>query len=400
MKLIVNNMFNQVLWRSQIDERLQLLGRHPWHEVQISGTHSVLTYLAIRTLEPFLEAFEQHPIAAVLALAEITTGPGADHLIRRSAKLRYQAAQILAQDLRTIPELRLTLEDLMVKLETLQMARRRLNSSRDEWFRSSLLAELGHFEGNEFTRMRETLKDPVWKSIYDLIRGLRKQRGNYTPADLAILDKGLKSSASNVRSEAARKLGDFVAKPSPTMVETLVQMALHDCELETRNAASRALGTLWDRVSSPKLLDYLAEQLASKDNFVRSAAAHLLSQLGEFAGTEELIVNLLALLKDEEAYTREAAARALGRMGTAAITPEVLNMLTQTVQDGDPNVHEAALDSLLQLRKLRATILLHLPTIVNEEEAAEHEEQALREALFGSAKVSSGEDYGPGVQRL
>jgi hypothetical protein len=382
MKILVDNMFNQAIWRSQIDERFQLLGRHPWQEVQISGTYSVLTYLAIRTLEPFWEAFEQHPIAAVLALAEITTGPGADHLVRRSAKLRYQAAQILAQDLRAIPELRLTLEDLMVKLETLQMARRRLNSSRDEWFRSSLLAELAHFEGPEFARMREALRDPVWKSIYDIIRGLRKQRGNYTPADLAILDKGLKSSASNVRSEASRKLGDFVATPPAAMTKTLVQMALYDCELETRNAASRALGTLWNRVSSPKLLDYLAGQLASKDNFVRSAAAHLLSQLGEFAGTEELIVNLLALLKDEEAYTREAAARALGRMGTAAITPEVLNMLTQTVQDGDPNVHEAALDSLLQLRKLRATILLHLPTIVNEEEAAEHEEQALKEALF------------------
>ena len=53
----------------------------------LAGAPSLLSFLVARTLEPFLEAFQREPIAAVLTLAAIAHTPGADQIgaLRRFA---------------------------------------------------------------------------------------------------------------------------------------------------------------------------------------------------------------------------------------------------------------------------------------------------------------------------
>lgn len=351
-------MFDQETWRLRIAERLTTFARNPRQDINLTGVTTVLAYLATRTLEPFLDAFQQEPVTAVLTMAEITRGAGANHLVRRATQMRYQAAQILERELRTTPALRLAMEQLMVALNVVHLARQRLNSSRDEWLRLTLLNELEVYGAQEFIQLRRLLQDPGWQSRYEAIRGLRQRNGNYTSADLVLLHDGLSDSASHVRAAAARMLGLFAATPPLPLVNALTRVALYDCDLETRYAAARALGSLRDRLASPQLLEQLAACLADEDNFVRSAAALVLSQLGDLAGTTNVITQLTVMLGDNDPYAREAAARALGRIGAAAATGEVVTALTRAMQDSDANVHEAAIDSLTRLRKLRATVPL------------------------------------------
>src|SRR5688500_16342047 len=69
-------MFDQETWRQRVADRLGGFARNPRQDIQIAGTGSVLAYLAVRTLEPFLEAFQTEPVAAVITLAEITRSAG------------------------------------------------------------------------------------------------------------------------------------------------------------------------------------------------------------------------------------------------------------------------------------------------------------------------------------
>lgn len=351
-------MFNQDTWRNQIAERLNAFARNPRQDIHIAGAATVLSYLATRAIEPFLAAFHREPVAAVVTLAAITNGPGADHLVRRAAQMRYQAAAILERELRTLPELRTAVEQIMVTLGLIHLARQRLNSSRDEWLRLTLLHELEAFPAHEFQQLRRLLHDPGWQSRYDAIRSLRQRNGGFSAADLVLLHDGLSDSAAHVRAAAARMLGHFADNPPTPLVNALTRVALYDCDLETRYAAARTLGLLRDRIASPQLLDLLGTRLTDEDNFVRSAAALVLSQFGELAGTPTLIANLTTLLSDMDPYAREAAARALGRMGAAAAIPPVLQALTRAMEDVDANVHEAAVDSLTRLRKFRSTLSL------------------------------------------
>lgn len=351
--------FNQDIWRAQIADRLSGFARNPRQDVQLSGASTVLAYLATRTLQPFLDVFQHAPVAAVLTLAEITQGAGADHIVRRATHLRYQAAHIFERELRVSQSLRKSIEELVVNLGVIPMARQRLNSSRDEWLRVTLLGELEVFAGSEFVLLRRVLHDPGWQSRYEAIRSLRQRGGRFSSADLVLLHDGLSDSAAHVRAAAARMLGLFAATPPPPLVRALLRVALHDCDLETRYAAARALGSLRDRIASPQLVGELHERLSDLDSFVRSAAAMVLSQLGELAGTEPIIASLVQVLSDSDPYAREAAARALGRIGAAAATTPVVNALTYAMQDGDSNVHEAAVDALTRLRKVRATMPLN-----------------------------------------
>lgn len=351
-------MFDQENWRTRVGERLGGFTRNPRQDMQLAGTVTLLAYFAVRTLEPFLEAYQQEPVAAVLTLAEITRGPGADHIVRRAGQLRYQMAQILERELRSKPELREAVEQILVTLDVIHMARQRLNSSRDEWLRLTLLNELSMFEASEFVELRKLLHDPGWQSRYDAIRSLRARKGSYSAADLVLLHDGLSDSASHVRAAAARMLGQFAATPPAPLVKTLTRVALYDCDLETRYAAARTLGALRDRIASPQLIDHLAFCLTDEDSFVRSSAALVLGELAELAGTPALIEQLTAVVSDPDAYAREAAARALGRIGAAAATTAVLAALTRAMEDPDANVHEAAVDSLTRLRKIRATLPL------------------------------------------
>lgn len=352
-------MFDQVTWRARIAERLNSFARNPRQEIHITGAGSLLAYLAVGTLEPFLEAYQNEPIAAVLALAEITRGPGADLIVRRAGQMRYQVARLIERELRTRPEMRAAVEQLFIGLQVITLARQRLNSSRDEWFRTTLLADLDGFPPGEFDRLRRELLDSSWQSRYETIRSLRSRNGHFSTGDLVLLHDGLSDSASHVRAAAARMLGQFAGTPPAPLVKALTRVALYDCDLETRYAAARTLGALRDRIASPQLIDYLGQCLIDEDSFVRSAAAMALGQLGELAGAPTLVARLTSLLSDSDVYAREAAARALGRIGAAAATSSVFKALTRAVEDPDANVHEAAVESLRQLRKVRATLPLN-----------------------------------------
>jgi HEAT repeat protein len=345
-------MFDQDTWRRQIAEQLSSFARNPRQEMQLSGAPSLLSYLVTRTLDPFLEAFQREPIAAVLTLAALVHTPGADQIVQRASRMRYQSAPQIDRELRASREIRSTVERLLLELQTVALARQRLNGSREEWLRATLDRELDTFPG-EFGQLRRALSDPGWHTRSEAIRSLRSRNGRYTPADLVLIHDGLTDSTAHVRAAAARMLGMIAEPPGALLQKTLVRVALHDCDAETRIAAARAVGLLREQVTSPQLLDHLSACLFNEDSFVRSASALILGELGEMASAPILIKNLTSLLSDSDPYAREAAARALGRVGAAAATPEVLAALNRALEDGEISVHEAASDSLAHLREMR-----------------------------------------------
>jgi HEAT repeat protein len=345
-------MFDHETWRREIAQRLSGFARNPRQEMQLAAAPSLLSYLVLRTLDPFLEAFQREPIAAVLALAEITREPGADQIVRRAAQMRYHSAAQLDRELRGGKDIRAAIEQLLIELQTVALARQRLNGSREDWLRTSLERELDAFPG-EFAQMRRVLTDPGWQTRYEALRALRSRKGRYTPADLVLIHDALGDSAAHVRSAGARMLGLIAERPPALLVKTLIRVALHDCDAETRFAAARAVGMLREQVTSPQLLDHLSACTFDEDSFVRSAAALVLGQLGELAGAPILIKNLTHLLEDGDMYAREAAARALGQIGAPAATADVIAALNKAAQEGDIDIHEAAIDSLARLRELR-----------------------------------------------
>src|SRR5215210_5888851 len=135
-------MFDQETWRRQIAERLSGFARNPRQEMQIAGAPGLLSYLVTRTLDPFLEAFQHEPIAAVMALAEITRDPGADQIVRRATRMRYQSAVQIDRELRSSKDIRVVVERLLIELQTIALVRQRLNGSREEWLRFSIEHEL------------------------------------------------------------------------------------------------------------------------------------------------------------------------------------------------------------------------------------------------------------------
>jgi HEAT repeat protein len=353
-------MFDQEQWQNQIIERFNAFARHPHQDMLISGANTLLGYLASRMLEPFLETFHQEPVNAVLVLAEIARGPGTDHIIRRATHLRFQGARLLEREMAVRRDVCLAIEQMMIALNVVHLARQRLNSSRDEWLRQTLAHELDSYDASLFVQVRNLLEDPGWKLRLEAISKLKQRQGEFTPADLILLREGLKDSSSDVRSAAARRLGDFAQNPPIPLVKALVQVSLHDCDMKTRRVASRALGSLRDRIACPEILELLVCHLSDGDCFVRSATAMLLIELGEITAIPPVIESLIDLLQDNDPYVREAAALALGHMGTPAVSQHVMEALTEAGADSDSAVHEAAVESLVRLRKLRSS-LPHTP---------------------------------------
>ena len=345
-------MFDQATWRRQIADQLNGFARNPRQEMQLAGAPNLLSYLVARTLAPFLEAFQHEPIAAVLTLAAISHTPGADQIVQRATRLRYQSAAQVDRELRASRELRITVEHLLLELQTIALVRQRLNGSREEWVRVTLDRDLEFF-ASEFAQLRRALSDPGWQTRSDALRALRSRKGRYSPADLVLIHDGLTDSAAHVRAAAARMLGLIAEPPGALLQKTLVRVALNDSDAETRVAAARAIGMLREHLTSPQLLDQISGCMFSDDSFVRSAAALVLGELGDMVGAPMLIKNLARLLADADAYAREAAARALGRIGAAAATPEVLEALNRAVEDDEVTVHEAASDALSRLREVR-----------------------------------------------
>lgn len=342
-------MFDQDTWRRQIAASIKGFTRNPRQEMQLAGAPTLLSFLVACTLTPFLEAFQREPIAAVLTLAAITHTPGADQLVLRATRLRYQSASQIDRELRASREIRTAVEQLLIELQTIELVRQRLNGSREEWVRSSLDRDLEQFIG-EFAQLRRVLHDPSWQTRTDALRALRDRKGRYSPADLVLIHDGLTDSAAHVRAAAARMLGMIAEPPGALLQKTLVRVALHDSDAETRAAAARAVGMLREYVSSPQLLDQLSACLFHDDSFVRSAAALVLGELGDMISAPLLIKHLMRLLTDSDPYAREAAARALGRIGCLAATPEVMAALSRAVEDSEITVHEAAGDALMRLR--------------------------------------------------
>lgn len=347
-------MFDRTIWRTQVSKRLDTFARNPQQDLSLSGATSLLGHLAAITLRPFLEAYTEEPIAAVQVLASIADGPGANQIVKRAAHLRYQAARMLSQDLRTSSELRADIERILIATDTIYLVRQRLVGSSATWFDNTMLAELSFFPHTEFQHMRRRLSENS-KSFYDIFRELRQRKGNYNHEDLILLFVGLNDSSSGIRAEAARRLGEYASDPPEALVKRLIHMAIYDRDLETRNAAARAMGSLRDRIVSPQIVNEMSEHLSRPDRFVRSSTALLLVELGEMAGTREVVQLLTQLLTDDDHYVREAAARALGRMGTIATTNDVMQALTVALQDTNADVHDAALDALTTLRELRAS---------------------------------------------
>jgi hypothetical protein len=352
-------MFDQDTWRRQIAEQLRGFARNPRQEMQLAGAPSLLSFLVTRTLDPFLEAFQREPIAAVMTLAAITRDPGADQIVQRATRMRYQSAPQVDRELRASRDMRAVIEQLMIELQTIALVRQRLNGGHEDWLRSTLDRELDVF-ASEFSLLRRVLNDPGWQTRVDTLRALRSRNGRYSPADLVLIHDGLTDSAAHVRACAARMLGLVAEQPGMLLQKTLVKVALHDSDAETRIAAARAIGMLREQITSPQLLDHLSACLFNEDSFVRSSAALVLGELGEMAGAPILIKHLTQLLDDPDAYVREAGARALGRIGAAAVTTDVLAALTRAMQDGDINVHEAASDSISRLREIRPVVPLQI----------------------------------------
>jgi hypothetical protein len=357
-------VFDRSIWRAHVGKRLDAFARNPQQDLALSGSPSLLAHLAACTLHPFLTEFEQRPISAVQVLGSITSGDGANQIVRQAVALRYQTGRLLDMELRHSAAMRTDIERLMIAVDTIHQVRQRLHGWREDWFRNTLDRELHTHPANEFVQIRRRLSER-WKSFYDIFRDLKQRRGNYTQEDLILLYVGLNDSASNVRAEAARRLGEYAATPHEKLVAKLIQVALYDRDLETRNAAARALGALRERIVSPHLIESIGKHLSDKDRFVRSAASLLLAELGEIAGKEPLIGKLTNLLDDSDPYTREAAACALGRMGPAAVNPKVMSALTEALQDYNEHVHDAALDSLTRLRNLRT--MLYQKTTISEQ---------------------------------
>lgn len=352
-------MFDQDVWRREVGNRVVGFARNPHQELQLAGLPSLLSYLVTCTLEPFLEAFGHEPVAAVLALADISRGPGADYIVRRATRMRYQSAPSIDRDLRSNRDFRTTAESLLVELQTMPQLRQRLNSSREVWLRVSLEQEMNLFPA-EFLQLRRVVRDPSWQTRYEALRALRERKGLYSPADLVLIHDGLGDSAAHVRAASARALGMLTSSPPLTLVKAIVRVALHDSDVETRYAAAKALGMLREHVASPQLLDLFANALFDEDSFVRSSAAMVLGQLCEYAGAPMLVHNLVKLLDDDDAYVREAAARALGRIGAPAASAEVLAALHRVAVQSDVTLHDAALESLVRLREVRATMPIQL----------------------------------------
>ncbi|NJL34238.1 MAG: HEAT repeat domain-containing protein [Chloroflexaceae bacterium] len=352
-------MFDRSTWRTNVGKRLDAFARNPRQEIFISsGSVSLLTYLAACTLEPFLAAYEKEPITAIHTLSSISQVPEMNVLVRRIPSMRFQVARVLQQELRSSSEWRLAVEELLVGIDTIHLARQRLHGLDADWFQEMLRVEVAQAPPNEFIQLRRRLKD-TWKSFQGIFQEMRQRKGKYTQEELILLYVGLSDSSAGVRAQAARRLGEYAWTPSENMISRLIQVALHDNDLEPRNAASRALGALRDRIRAPHLINDLVRYLQDEDTFVRTATAMALANLGELAGTDIIVESLVRLLRDEDPYTREAAAHALGNMGVNAARGKVIAALTRALEDDNEEVHTAALESLTRLRELRE---MHVPS--------------------------------------
>src|SRR5687768_12781310 len=120
-------MFDLERWRQDAQHRLRPFLQRPRQEPALVGTSSLFTYQAVRTLEPFLEAYQDDPIAGTLALATVTRAQGANILLRLATQLRYQGALLLRRELYASAPLRATVEQILLQLGIIDLVKQGLS---------------------------------------------------------------------------------------------------------------------------------------------------------------------------------------------------------------------------------------------------------------------------------
>ncbi|MBE9116758.1 HEAT repeat domain-containing protein [Lusitaniella coriacea LEGE 07157] len=147
---------------------------------------------------------------------------------------------------------------------------------------------------------------------------------------------------SNIRSSAARVLGDLGeagAKYAPDILNFLKDESV---DSNIRSSAARVLGDLGEAGAkyAPDILNFLKDE--SVDSNIRSRAAWAFGNLGE--ARAKYAPDILNFLKDEsvDSNVRGSAAWALGNLGEAGAkyAPDILNFLKD--ESVDSNVRGSA----------------------------------------------------------
>lgn len=135
------------------------------------------------------------------------------------------------------------------------------------------------------------------------------------------LIQALKDCESNVRCDAARKLGMIVDRSAvPALIE-----ALKDEGMWVSDTAARALGAIG--VNDEQFMEIMG-MLSGDMRRERCGAARALGEIGN----PSAVPDLLNALNDEEWEVREAVAWALGKIGDKRALPDL-----QEVSKNDPN---------------------------------------------------------------
>ncbi|MEG5059839.1 HEAT repeat domain-containing protein [Microcoleus sp. A2-C5] len=170
----------------------------------------------------------------------------------------------------------------------------------------------------------------------------------------------LKDSDADVRSSAARALGNIPAK-AKTVVPQLIFL-LKDSDAEVRYSAAYALGSMGAEAKTavPQLIPLLKDSNAD----VRRSAA---SALGSIAEAKTVVPQLIPLLKDSDAGVRSSAANALGSMGAEAKT--VVPQLILLMKDSDAGVRSSAANALGNIGAEAKTVVPQLILLMKDSDA-------------------------------
>ncbi len=132
--------FNLDFWQQRVRERLS-----GWRERwQQAGVSSVYTFLSAATLWPVVEAARHGEWAAVAALGTVTASIGSNLLANQiqAWKDEADAARNLEAALPDNPALRVELDAVLAKLETLSLAKAALSEADKAWFAETIQREL------------------------------------------------------------------------------------------------------------------------------------------------------------------------------------------------------------------------------------------------------------------
>jgi len=196
-------------------------------------------------------------------------------------------------------------------------------------------------ESLERSRLRERIRRLVHdlkltnaddrKHAAEVLGSLGPAAGAAVPS----LIDALKDSSANVRSAAARALGEI---GNEAAVSALLGL-LEDDDAYVRSAAAKALGLIGTEAAVPPLI-------VSLNDGVSHVRVAVIGALGRLGG-EAAVSALSKVLNDDHEYYRSPAARALGQTGNEAAVPALIKALRDN--DNDVNIRESAALALGQI---------------------------------------------------